>query len=99
MNAKGIYNWGKRYITVPLIGVVCFVVYVCFFNEENSVIDRMRYQQRIDELNAEIAHNLDSLEYYKELNARLETSPEDVERVVREHYHMQRADEDVYVFE
>lgn len=99
MSAKGVYNWFKRYITVPLLGVICFVVYVCFFNEENSVLDRMRYQERINELKAEIRINIDSMEYYHNLNARLETEPEDMERVVREHYHMQRTDEDIYIFE
>lgn len=99
MTAKGLYNWVKRYVTVPLVGVGCFVVYVCFFNEENSVLDRMRYQQRIEELNAEIAENIDSLEYYRHLNATLETDRENMERVVREHYHMQRVNEDIYLFE
>ncbi|MDE6152886.1 MAG: septum formation initiator family protein [Muribaculaceae bacterium] len=99
MKAKGLYNWFKRYITVPLAGVVCFVVYVCFFNEENSVIDRIRYQKRIEELQSEIADNRDSLEYYRTLNANLETDRENIERVVRERYRMQRPNEDIYVFE
>lgn len=99
MEATGLYNWIKRYITVPLVGVGCFVVYVCFFNEENSVIDRMKYEQRIKELKAEIEDNIDSLEYYRHLNATLETDRENMERVVREHYHMQRPKEDIYLFE
>lgn len=99
MEAKSLYNWIKRYITVPLVGVTCFVIYVCFFNEENSVIDRMKYEQRIEELQAEIADNRDSLMYYRHLNTTLETDRENIERVVREHYHMQRPNEDVYLFE
>jgi len=99
MESKKLYDWCKRYITVPLIGVGCFVIYVCFFNEENSVLDRMRYQQRIEELQAEIALNRDSLEHYRILNDKLETDRENIERVVREHYHMQRSNEDIYVFE
>ena len=99
MEAKGVYNWAKRYITVPLLGVGCFVIYVCFVNEENSVIDRMRYEKRIEELRKEIAANNDTLEYYRHLNATLETDRETMERVVREHYHMQRPDEDIYIFE
>lgn len=99
MKAKNLYDWAKRYITAPLVGVVCFVVYVCFFNENNSVIDRMKYQQRIEELQAEIAHNQDSLDYYRNLNANLETDRENIERIVREKYHMQRPQEDIYIFE
>lgn len=99
MDAKNIYNWAKRYITIPLVGMICFVIYVCFFTEEFSVLDRMRYEQRIEELKAEIELNRDSLLYYREMNARLETNTDDIERVVRENYHMQRRDEDIYIFE
>ena len=99
MDAKNLYNWFRRYITVPLAGVVCFIVYVCFFNEENSVIDRIKYHKQIEELHGEIASNRDSLEYYRTLNANLETDRENIERVVRERYRMQRPNEDIYVFE
>ena len=52
----------------------------------------------IDSLRTEIRVNQDSLEYYKALNNRLSTSPEEMERVAREQYNMNRPDEDVYVF-
>ena len=45
---------------------------------------------------------LQSFEYNRqiqELNDRLDTDPETMERIVREQYHMQRPSEDVYVFE
>ncbi len=99
MNAKKLFEWGRRYVTLPLVGVVCFVVYMWFFNDENSVMTRMEYQNNIDDLNAEISSNNDSLEYYHRLNASLETNRDDIERIVREHYHMKRDNEDVYVFE
>ena len=37
------------------------------------------------------------MQYYRRLNASLDTDPETLERIVREHYHMQRVNEDVYV--
>ncbi|GFI07365.1 hypothetical protein IMSAGC006_02122 [Muribaculaceae bacterium] len=30
---------------------------------------------------------------------RLDTDPAELEKIVREHYHMQRQSEDVYIFE
>lgn len=99
MKARQLYEWGRRYITVPLIGVVCFAIYVCFLKEDNSVVTRMEYQNVIDRLNAEIDANNDTLELYNRLNASLETDRDNIERVVREHYHMKRPNEDVYVFE
>lgn len=99
MKPRKIYEWATRYITVPLVGMACFFIYVCFFNEDKSVMDRMKYEEQIKELNAEIAANLDSLNYYRELNNSLESNAEDIERIVREHYHMQRPNEDIYIFE
>lgn len=39
----------------------------------------------------------DSLDYYRNLEQRLNTDPAAMEQVVRENYHMQRPDEDVFV--
>lgn len=39
------------------------------------------------------------MNYYRRLNASLTASSEELERIVREQYHMQRPNEDVYVFE
>lgn len=99
MTAKSVYRWMTRYITIPLLGMGCFVVYVCFINEDNSVLDRMKYDQRIEELNAQIEQHRDSLNYYVKLNQALDTDRATMERVVRENYHMQRQNEDIYVFE
>ena len=43
--------------------------------------------------------NRDTLEYYNKLNHSLDTDPETMERIVRERYHMQRENEDVYIVE
>jgi hypothetical protein len=39
------------------------------------------------------------MRYYRDLNSRLSSDPTTLERIVREQYHMQRADEDVYIFD
>ncbi len=57
------------------------------------------YNDRIMELKEEIQQNRDTMLYYQNLNNRLNTDKETMERIVREQYHMQRSNEDVYVFE
>ena len=92
------WRWSRRYITLPLIVAVVYIVFVLFFND-NSYFKSVEYQQEIDRLEAEIKANTDTMQYYHRLNASLSTDPRELERIVREQYHMQRPDEDVYIFE
>ncbi len=91
-------KWLKRYVSVPLIAVVAFVVFVLFFNE-NSMIKSYDYSTEIRSLERQIAQCEDTLRYYRELNRRLDSDPQELERIVREQYHMQRPSEDVYIFD
>ena len=72
------------------------LAYVMFFND-NSVMDNYRYQKEIDELKKEIASNYDTLQYYQQQIELLRTDPETMERIVREEYHMQRPNEDIFI--
>lgn len=56
------------------------------------------YDTEIERLRREIRQNEDTLAYYRDMNNRLSTDPATLERIVREEYHMQRRNEDVYVF-
>ena len=76
-----------------MVGVLA---YVMFFSD-NSVVDNYRYQREIDRLKDEIADNIDTLKYYQKLNELLRTDPETMERIVREQYHMQRPNEDIFL--
>lgn len=91
-------KWLKRYVSLPLLAVVAFVVFVLFFNE-NSVARSYDYASEIRELEARIADYEDTLRYYQELNRRLDSDPLELERIVREYYHMQRPSEDVYIID
>jgi cell division protein FtsB len=95
---KNAYGWCRRYITLPLIVVVGFIVFVAFFND-NSYLKNAELQDEINRLHAEIKENTDTMRYYRDLNSRLSSDPTTLERIVREQYHMQRADEDVYIFD
>lgn len=91
-------QWLKRYVSLSLLVVIGFVAFVLFFNE-NSVMKSMDYAAEIRGLEAEIAQYEDTLRHYQALNRRLDSDPKELERIVREHYHMQRPSEDVYIFD
>lgn len=95
---KNSVAWSRRYLSLTLIVVIAFVLFVLFFNE-NSVMKSIEYTQQINELKRQIDNNRDSFELYRSLNHSLETDPETMERIVRERYHMQRENEDVYIVE
>ena len=75
-----------------------YVLFVVFFNE-NSYSRSAELQEEIDALEAEIKENNDTMQYYRRLNAGLDTDPAALERIVRENYHMQRINEDVYIID
>ena len=90
--------WMKRYMSVSTLIVSGVLVYIVFFGD-SSVARRVEYQQQIDSLRAEVELVQDSVNYYRELNRRLSSDPEAMERVVREQYNMKREGEDVFVME
>ena len=85
-------------MSLPTVAVLALLVYIVFFGE-SSVTQRIEYQRQIDSLSAEVAVVQDSVDYYRELNRRLASEPEAMERVVREQYNMKREHEDVFVLE
>ena len=88
---KDFFNWCRRYLSLTLLAAVVVGALVLFFNE-NSLLRTVGQEQRI-------AEATDTLEYYRSLNRSLNTDKETMERIVREQYHMQHPDEDVYIFE
>jgi hypothetical protein len=93
---KKVFMWCRRYLSVTFLILITFVVIVLFFND-NSFVKSVEYTTRIKELREEIRDNEDTLLYYRRMNHALDTDPETMERIVRENYHMQRENEDVYL--
>lgn len=89
-------QWCRRYISLMFLVILAIVLYVFFFNE-NSYGRLQELNGRIKEIKADIRDNRDTMDYYIELNRRLDTDPREMERIVREQYHMQRPSEDVYI--
>lgn len=90
--------WCKRYLSLTLLASIAVGAIVLFFNE-NSLLRTVEQERRITELEASISDATDTLNYYRDLNHSLDTDKETMERIVREQYHMQHPDEDVYIFE
>lgn len=91
-------SWIKRYIKPTFLLVAGYIAFVLFFNE-NSIAKSIEYDQVIDSLKHEISIYQDTIRHYIRLNERLNNDYEAMEQVVREQYHMNRVNEDVYVFE
>lgn len=90
--------WCSKYISIPSILFVGALIYIVFF-QENSIGKIYSNDQKIDSLNAAIANERDTLEFYAEKNQLLDRNdPEMIERIVREHHNMSLPTEDVYVF-
>lgn len=94
---KSFLGWSKRYFSLTLVVVVVYLLFLLVFNE-NSMARSIEIDRTIDSLRTEIAAGRDSLHYYRTLNSLLTTDPREMERVAREQYHMNRPNEDVFVF-
>lgn len=92
------FQWCKRYVSFSLLISLGVMAYLLFFTD-TSIPETYRYDREVQRLKAEIKAESDTLEYYRDLNNKIASDPATLERVAREHYHMQRVQEDVYVVE
>lgn len=98
MSRYNFWSWCKAYIRLPFVIAVAAIVFITFFNE-NNVMRYYEYDTEIERLHREIKENEDTIAYYRDMNRRLSTDRATLERIVREQYHMQRRNEDVYIFD
>lgn len=92
------FEWLRRYIKWPLVIAIAYLAFVLFFNEY-SIAKNFELEQKIDSLKIEINNYQDTAQKYRLLNEQLNKNIEEMERVVREQHHMNRVNEDVYIFE
>jgi len=99
MNEKvtSAWKWVRRFMPVTTIACILLVAYIIFAGE-NTVFNSIDYDRTIDSLRAELEANRDTMLYYRDLNRRLGSDRDLMEQVVREHYGMKRANEDVFIF-
>lgn len=91
--------WARKRSAIPFLVIGTVIVLVLFLNEETSVKTNMEYERRINQLKSEIQLNKDSAQYYRRQRLAIEGGEEDLERLAREKYHMQRPTEDIFVYE
>ena len=90
-------KWCARYLmNINLLVIVGVLIYILFFTQ-NSVQETYNYEQQIIALKEKLQQEKDSLQYYKTLNHRLTGDPYILEQQAREHYYMQRPNEDVFI--
>ena len=96
-NEKGGF-WRRRRGAIPFIVIATIIVVVLILNEETSVKTNMEYEARINELKVQIKNNEDSARYYRLHRLAIENGEDDLERLARERYHMQKPTEDVFIY-
>lgn len=94
---KAVFDWLRRYMSVWTILCLVVAVYIIFYGD-SSVFRTVEYERTLDSLNIVLQENLDSAQYYHNLNKRLIEDPKLIEKIVREEYLMKAPDEDVYIF-
>ena len=94
---SSIWSWLKRYMSVSTIVCIAAVCYIVF-SGDSTIFRTIDYDRQIDSLRSELSAQQDTMLYYRNLNNRLTSDRELMERVVREQYGMKRATEDVYIF-
>lgn len=89
-------KWIPRWLNIPLLIFVGFVVVLLFFGD-NSFVRSSKYRSQINELKSQIQNYEDSAAMYDAKVNALNTDNESLERLVREQYGMKRVNEEVYI--
>ena len=89
-------KWIPRWLNIPLLIFVGFVVVLLFFGDNNYLrISKLRSE--INDLKSQIKTNQDSAAIYDAKVNELNTDNESLERLVREKYGMKRTNEEVFI--
>ena len=94
---KKLNFWVRRRSHLAVIAIGSLVIALLFLNEDASWEHNMEYQEQIKALNEEIKTCNDSAEYYRVQRQQLLTGTEELEKLAREEYRMQKATEDVFI--
>ena len=89
-------KWIPRWLNIPLLIFVAFVVVLLFFGD-NNYMRISKYRSQINELKSQIKAYEDSAAMYDAKVNELNTDNESLERLVREKYGMKRVNEEVFI--
>ena len=89
-------KWIPRWLNIPLLIFVGFVIVLLFFGD-NNYMRINKYRSQINDLKSQIQNNKDSAAMYEAKINELNTDKESLERLVREKYGMKRTNEEVFI--
>ena len=89
-------KWIPRWLNIPLLIFVGFVVVLLFFGD-NNYMRISKYRSQINDLKSQIKNNEDSAAIYDAKVNELNTDKESLECLVREKYGMKRINEEVFI--
>ena len=89
-------KWIPRWLNLPFVIFVAFILMLLFFGE-NNYMRINSYKQQINDLKAEIKANQDSAKIYEAKVRELHTDRETLEKIAREQYGMKRTNEEVFI--
>lgn len=89
--------WIRRKSHLPLIAIGSLVVVVLLLNDDASISLNMEYEREINRLSEEIAQCRDSAAFYRSQREAIVRGDDNLERIAREKFHMQRPTEDVFI--
>ena len=89
-------KWIPRWLNLPLLIFVAFVVVLLFFGD-NNYMRISKYRSQINDLKSQIQNNEDSAAMYDAKVNELFSDKESPARHVREKYGMKRTNEEVFI--
>lgn len=98
LDKNKILEFVRNHFSLGKTVLVLFVIFIIFI-DENSCIQRIRYDAEINDLRRQIAAQNDTTDYYNRQIERLKTDRNTVEQIAREQYYMSKPNEDIYIVE
>ncbi|MBQ2163708.1 MAG: septum formation initiator family protein [Bacteroidales bacterium] len=88
-------KWIPRWLSLPFIIFIAFIVMLLFYGENNYMLINQQ-KKEIDKMNAQIKVMEDSAKFYERKTQELNTDKETLEKIAREQYGMKRTNEEVF---
>lgn len=86
----------RKHFSLGKAVLVVFVIFIVFI-DENSCIQRIRYDAEINDLHRQIDAQNDTTDYYNRQIEKLKNDKNVVEQIAREQYYMSKPSEDIYI--
>ena len=93
-----IFAFVREHFSIGKLFLALFVLFIVFI-DENSCIQRIKYDATINELRQQIKEQNDTTEYYNRKIEELTSKKDMIEQIAREQYYMSKPNEDIYIIE